>query len=200
MKIIRCLLDIHNKSRAGNATVAALVRAQGKKHLWDKRPSPSVDTIVLHYISAVKITPRRPFTLSRILKIFCDFGVSSHYLIRRNGAVLGLVPEEKKAWHAGGSIMPGPDKRTAVNNFSIGIELVATPDSGFTQKQYSACARLCRDIEKRHGKKFNYVGHEDIAGKAAKRLVLRKNVKQDPGPLFDWAFFNSLLRRQVKAG
>jgi N-acetyl-anhydromuramyl-L-alanine amidase AmpD len=200
MNITECLLDIHNKTKLGNTTVAACVRAQGKKRLWDERPAPACDTIVLHYISAVKIAPRRPFTLACILTIFCDFGVSSHYLIRRNGVILRLAPEEKKAWHAGGSLMPGQDKRTAVNNFSIGIELVATPDSGFTQKQYSACARLCRDIEKRHGKKFNYVGHEDIAGKAAKRLGLRKNVKRDPGPLFDWAFFNSLLRRQAKAG
>jgi N-acetyl-anhydromuramyl-L-alanine amidase AmpD len=54
---------------------------------------------------------------------------------------------------------------------------------------------LCRDIEKRHGKKFNYVGHEDIAGKTAKRLGLRKDVKGDPGPLFDWTLFKKLLRR-----
>jgi N-acetyl-anhydromuramyl-L-alanine amidase AmpD len=200
MKITPCLLDIHNKTRLGDTFVAACVRAQGKKHLWDERPSSVCDTIVIHYISAVKITPCRPFALARILKIFCDFGVSSHYLIRRNGAVLRLVPEQKKAWHAGGSIMPGKDKRIAVNNFSIGIELVATPDSGFTQKQYSACSRLCRDIEKRQGKKFGYVGHQDIAGRAAKRLGLRKDVKQDPGPLFDWAFFMALLRRQAKAG
>jgi N-acetyl-anhydromuramyl-L-alanine amidase AmpD len=193
MKIIQCLLDIHNKTKLGNTTVASSVRAQGKKHLWDERPSPCCDTIVIHYISAVKITPWRPFALARILKIFCDFGVSSHYLIRRNGAVLRLVPEEKKAWHAGGSIMPGKDKRTAVNDFSIGIELVATPDSGFTQKQYSACGRLCRDIEKRHGCQFMYVGHEDIAGKKARELGLRKDIKHDPGPLFDWRLFEKVL-------
>jgi N-acetyl-anhydromuramyl-L-alanine amidase AmpD len=195
MKIIPCLLDIHNKTKMGNTTVAASVRAQGKKHLWDERPSPACDTIVIHYISAVKIAPCRPFTLARILKIFCDFGVSSHYLIRRNGAVLRLVPEEKKAWHAGGSIMPGQDKRTAVNDFSIGIELVATPDSGFTQKQYSACARLCRDIEIRHGKKFGYVGHQEIAGKKARGLGLRKDIKRDPGSFFNWKRFRKLLHQ-----
>lgn len=196
MKITQCLLDIHNKTRLGNTTVAARVRAQGKKHLWDERPSPFCDTIVIHYISAVKITPSRPFALARILKIFCDFGVSSHYLVRRNGAVLRLVPEEKKAWHAGGSIMPGQDKRIAVNNFSIGIELVATPDSGFTQKQYSACGRLCRDIEKRHGCQFICVGHEDIAGKKARELGLRKDIKDDPGPLFDWRLFKKVLHQR----
>jgi N-acetyl-anhydromuramyl-L-alanine amidase AmpD len=195
MKITNCLLDIHNNTRLGNATVAACVRAQGKKHLWDERPAPACDTIVIHHISAVRTAPRRPFALAPILKIFCDFGVSSHYLIRRNGAVLRLVPEQKKAWHAGGSIMPGRDKRIAVNNFSIGIELVATLLSGYTKKQYSACARLCRDIEIRLGKKFSYVGHEDIAGKRAQRLGLRKDVKRDPGPMFDWALFKKLLRR-----
>ncbi|HUI93811.1 MAG TPA: N-acetylmuramoyl-L-alanine amidase [Chitinivibrionales bacterium] len=194
MNITDCLLDIHNNTPLGRATVADCVRAQGKKHLWDERSSPFCDTIVIHYMSAVNVTPARPFSLKRMLKIFCDYGVSSHYLIQRNGVILRLVPEKKKAWHAGGSIMPGRDGREAVNNFSIGIELVATPRSGFTKRQYAACASLCRNIEKRRGKKFIYVGHEDIAGKKAVWLGLRKDIKRDPGSLFNWNRFRTMLR------
>ncbi len=193
MKIVQCLLDINNEAPAGNATLSSCILGQNKEHLWEERQGQVVDTIVLHYISAMHIDPRRPFDLSLILRIFCDCGVSSHYLIDRTGTIFRLVPEDKKAWHAGGSVMPAPDSRTMANGFSIGIELVATPDSGFTQEQYSSCALLCRDIEQRHRRTFAYVGHQDIAGEAAVRLGLRKDVKLDPGPLFNWVVFRRMV-------
>jgi hypothetical protein len=184
-----CLLDSENTAPAGDSTLATCIRAQNKMHLWEDRTADVVDTIVIHSISAKKIDPGNPFDRSLILRIFCDFSVSSHYLIERTGLVLQLVPEEKKAWHAGGSMMPPPDNRTMVNAFSIGIELVATPDSGFTEKQYESCVALCQDIEKRHARKFVYVGHEHIAGPAAVQKGLRKDVKVDPGSKFDWQRF-----------
>jgi N-acetylmuramoyl-L-alanine amidase len=195
MKITPCLLDISNNTPTGDGRLSERIRGQNKEHLWDDRPPCAVDTIVIHSISAGNVEPRRPFSRTLILGIFSTYGVSSHYLVERTGHVLQLVPEDKKAWHAGGSIMPPPDKRTMANAFSIGIELVATPHSGFTEKQYSACARLCRDIERRHGRVFNYVGHEDIAGETAVRLGLRKDLKVDPGPLFDWNLFRTLVHK-----
>ncbi len=195
MNIAQCLLDTGNDMRVDGVTLSSLIRGQGKKHLWDERSPACVDVIVIHYTSAVNIDPSRPFDLGLILRTFCDFGVSSHYLVERTGRVLQLVPEDKKAWHAGGSIMPLPDGRKMANTFSIGIELVATPDSGFTKRQYASCARLCRDIERRHGRAFTYVGHEHIAGETAVGLGLRNNVKSDPGPLWDWKLFCSLVRR-----
>jgi N-acetyl-anhydromuramyl-L-alanine amidase AmpD len=194
MKITRCLLDTSNNMAAAGAALSSYIRGQGKEHLWEERSPDPIDVIVIHYTSAVNLDPVHPFDLGLILRIFCDFGVSSHYLVERRGRVFQLVPEDKKAWHAGGSIMPLPDGRKMVNSFSIGIELVATPDSGFTKRQYASCARLCRDIERRHGTTFTYVGHEDIAGEAAVELGLRNNVKSDPGPLFDWKLFRSMLR------
>ncbi len=194
MKIVQCLLDINNEAPAGDSTLSSCIRRQNKEHLWEERAAQPVDTMVLHYISAKNIDSRRPFDLSLILRIFCDCGVSSHYLIDRTGTVLRLVPEDKKAWHAGGSVMPAPDSRTMANGFSIGIELVATPESGFTHEQYASCVLLCRDIERRHHRTFTYVGHQDIAGEAALKLGLRKEIKLDPGPLFDWNLFNRMLR------
>jgi N-acetylmuramoyl-L-alanine amidase len=199
MNITRCLLDISNNMPVEGIALASRIRGQGKEHLWDDRSPDPVDVIVIHYTSAVNVDQNRPFDLGLILRIFCDFGVSSHYLVERTGRILQLVPEDKKAWHAGGSIMPLPDGRTMVNSFSIGIELVATPDSGFTKRQYASCTRLCRDIERRHGTTFTYVVHEDIAGEAAVGLGLRNNIKSDPGPLFDWKLFRGMLRRPASS-
>jgi N-acetyl-anhydromuramyl-L-alanine amidase AmpD len=148
---------------------------------------------VLHYISASVTCPESPYDLGAILKIFTDYGVSSHFLISRQGEIFRLVPEQEKAWHCGGSCMPAPDLRKNVNEFSIGIELMATAESGFTALQYDAAAWLSVYLEKIYNKTFNYVGHDTIAGQEAVRLGLRKDLKVDPGCLFDWNLFRRKL-------
>jgi N-acetyl-anhydromuramyl-L-alanine amidase AmpD len=187
IKIIPCFLDIQNSTSIDGATVSVMLKDLGRQNLWDERPSPVIDTIVIHYISACDADVSRPFDLGLILKIFCEKAVSSHYLIQRDGTIYRLVPDDKRAWHCGGSIMPPPDNRTGVNDFSIGIELVATHDSGFTGLQYASLAGLRMDIEKRVGRRCACVGHQDIAGADAVRLGLRTDKKPDPGPLFNWA-------------
>jgi N-acetyl-anhydromuramyl-L-alanine amidase AmpD len=193
--IRKCYLDIKNNTKIGGTTIGKYLASLHKNQLWEKRKNLNIDTIVIHYISAVEFAPKHPFYLPLILKIFCFFVVSSHYIILRNGNIFNLVPEDKKAWHAGGSIMPF-DNRTNVNEFSIGIELVATQTSGFTKQQYMSCAWLCKKLEKKYNKKFIYVGHEHIAGKKAKRLRLRNDVKKDPGPYFNWSLFYDLLKKE----
>jgi N-acetyl-anhydromuramyl-L-alanine amidase AmpD len=186
MKITAFLLDLTNDYPIDGSSVAQRIRRAGKQHLWSEREFGNIDTIVIHYASAIKIEPKRPFDLYLIIKIFCDLGVSSHYIINRKGMVFLLVPEGKKAWHCGGSIMPPPDGRQGVNEFSIGIELIATENSGFTKKQYASIKRLRLAIERRYGKPFKIVGHEDIAGEKAVNLGLRTDRKIDPGNKFDW--------------
>lgn len=193
MKISQVLLDSENPFVVDGIPLGRRVLSTGKEHIWEERTNGLIDTVVIHYISAAGVTPRTPFRLEAILKIFCDYGVSSHFLVDRRGRIYNLVPEEQKAWHCGGSIMPEPDNRTGVNDFSIGIELVATAVSGFTASQYRAASQLCADLEKRRGKPFLYTGHDLIAGERAVALGLRKEAKVDPGNLFDWDFFLSLL-------
>ncbi|MBD3240894.1 MAG: hypothetical protein GF331_09935, partial [Chitinivibrionales bacterium] len=188
MEIAECLLSEDNRCPLGNATLGERVRAGGADRLWELRPRP-VDTVVVHYISAVDIEPSRPYDRDLILGIFCTYGVSSHYLVERDGAVMRLVPESAKAWHCGGSVMPEPDERTGVNDFSIGIELVATHDSGFTDAQYGALVHLCGDIGARWTSPLRIVGHEHIAGCRAVARGLREEAKCDPGPRFDWGRF-----------
>ena len=116
--------------------------------------------------------------------------VSSHYLISEHPRIknlkpiiLQLVPEQKRAWHAGVSSWHG---RNNINDTSIGIEIV---NKGFieqsdgrywypyTESQINALTALAKDIIKRNNiPPENIIGHSDIA-------PLRK---QDPGWLFPW--------------
>jgi AmpD protein len=54
------------------------------------------------------------------------------------------------------------DGREGVNNFSIGIELIGSEDTDFTEAQYISLARLTKDILSRHPLQYIY-GHCDVA-------------------------------------
>jgi N-acetylmuramoyl-L-alanine amidase len=139
---------------------------------WDERALP-VSMVVLHYTGM----PTGQEALDRL----CDPAakVSAHYCIDEDGTVTGLVPEEKRAWHAGKSYWRGI---TDVNSASIGIELVNPGHEwgyrAFPEAQMEALLPLLADIVERHEiLPANVVGHSDIA----------PTRKQDPGELFDWS-------------
>jgi N-acetyl-anhydromuramyl-L-alanine amidase AmpD len=79
-----------------------------------------------------------------------DAKVSSHYTVDRDGMIVLHVPEQCRAWHAGVSRMD--DGRTAVNDFSIGIELVNRNDGNdpFPEVQIHAMRSLLAGIIERH--------------------------------------------------
>lgn len=104
--------------------------------------------------------------------------VSSHYLVEEDGRIYRLVPEHRRAAHAGVSHWRGHD---GLNARSIGIEIVNPGhDWGyrdFPALQMAAVCDLCRDILARHPiPARNVVGHSDVA----------PDRKKDPGELFDW--------------
>ncbi len=104
--------------------------------------------------------------------------VSAHYLVEENGKTHHLVPDEKRAWHAGVSYWKG---KTDMNSASIGIEIVNPGhDFGyrdFPDKQIKSVISLCRDLIKKYTISLAHIqGHSDIA-------VTRKI---DPGHLFPW--------------
>lgn len=98
--------------------------------------------------------------------------VSSHFLVRRDGALQQFVSCNARAWHAGASSFEG---RTRCNDFSIGVELEGTDDLPFTAAQYVTLAALTRALRK-HYPIQAVTGHADIA----------PGRKTDPGPHFEW--------------
>lgn len=99
--------------------------------------------------------------------------VSSHFLIRRDGALEQFVSCGARAWHAGASDFFG---RPRCNDFSIGIELEGTDDTCFEPPQYETLAGLVTALAARYPIDA-LAGHADIA----------PGRKTDPGPHFDWS-------------
>lgn len=101
--------------------------------------------------------------------------VSSHLLIRRDGAITQYVPFTARAWHAGQSVFEG---REACNDFSIGVELEGSDTIPYADIQYPVLATvvsaLCRAYPQLSLQRI--VGHSDIA----------PGRKTDPGPAFEW--------------
>ncbi|WDF72024.1 N-acetylmuramoyl-L-alanine amidase [Novosphingobium sp. KACC 22771] len=131
-----------------------------------------ISMVVLHYTGMQ--------TMQEALDRLCDPAaeVSAHYLIDEDGTVIRLVPEEKRAWHAGRSYWRGI---TDVNSASIGIEMVNPGHEfgyrPFTEAQMESLIPLLSSIMARHNiDPANVVGHSDVAPAR----------KQDPGELFDW--------------
>jgi N-acetylmuramoyl-L-alanine amidase len=134
-------------------------------------PSPHYSTrtkgitaIVLHYTGAMTIEGMISWFKDPVSK------VSAHYLIGRDGRLVQMVPDNRVAWHAGRSAMRphladgDPRKEINVNSFSLGIELVATHDSGFEKAQLNTLYTLLELlISKYKIAPERVVGHADIA-------------------------------------
>lgn len=104
--------------------------------------------------------------------------VSAHYVVEEDGRIFRLVPEERRAWHAGVSFWRG---RRNVNGDSIGIEIVNPGHEfgyrAFPEAQVAAVLSLTADIRTRWDiEDRDIVGHSDIA----------PTRKDDPGELFPW--------------
>jgi N-acetylmuramoyl-L-alanine amidase len=140
---------------------------------------PRIDMLVLHYTGMQ--------SAAAALDRLCDPAarVSAHYLVEEDGVVWRLVPESRRAFHAGVSCWAG---ERDLNLVSIGIEIVNPGHEWgyrpFPEPQMAVVERLCRDILARHRiPAHRVVGHSDIA----------PDRKTDPGELFDW-------RRLARAG
>jgi N-acetylmuramoyl-L-alanine amidase len=136
------------------------------------RDGARIDMLVLHYTGMTSAEA----ALARL----CDPAarVSAHYLIEEDGAIWHLVPEARRAFHAGVSCWHG---EFDLNRVSLGIEIVNPGHEWgyrpFPEPQMIAVERLCRDILARHPiPPDRVVGHSDIA----------PDRKADPGELFDW--------------
>src|SRR3546814_800910 len=137
----------------------------------DARPDP-VDALVLHY----PVMRPRKAAIARLRDPAAR--VSSHYVVEEDGTVYRLVPEDRRAWHAGVSYWQG---RRGLDDVSIGIEIVNPGHEWgyrpFPAVQMRAVRELSLGIVSRHAIRADrVVAHSDIA----------PDRKQDPGELFDW--------------
>jgi N-acetylmuramoyl-L-alanine amidase len=147
----------------------------------ESRPSPNhgertsrpIDILLLHYTGMP--------TDEQALAWLCNpkSQVSSHYFVHADGRVLRLVPEERRAWHAGAALWGG---ESDVNSRSIGIEIANAGHPGglpeYPGAQIEALVALCLEIVRRHPiPPHRVLGHSDVA----------PGRKLDPGERFPWA-------------
>ena len=134
----------------------------------ERRGTNAPDLIVIHYTGM-------PDTAGARARL-CDPAaeVSAHWLIDTDGTTEALVPEDRRAWHAGAGSWQG---REDVNSHSIGIELANPGDRPFPEPQMAALETLLREIMARWSiAPHRLLGHSDMA----------PGRKSDPGPRFDW--------------
>jgi N-acetylmuramoyl-L-alanine amidase len=142
-------------------------------------PSPNFDTrrappdmLVLHYTGM----ETGEAALARLRDP--EAKVSAHYLVEEDGRIFQLVPEERRAWHAGAGGWRGEDDCNAA---SIGIEIVNPGHEFgyrlFPEAQIAAVIALIGDIRDRWTIPDNrIIAHSDLAPAR----------KTDPGELFPW--------------
>jgi N-acetylmuramoyl-L-alanine amidase len=138
---------------------------------FDARTAPP-EILVLHY-TGMKTGPE---ALDRLRDP--EAKVSSHYMVEEDGRIFRLVPEERRAWHAGVSYWKG---QRNINGVSIGVEIVNPGHEfgyrPFPDAQIAAVIALCADIRSRWTIDDGMiVGHSDVAPAR----------KDDPGELFPW--------------
>ncbi|HUC63102.1 MAG TPA: N-acetylmuramoyl-L-alanine amidase [Alphaproteobacteria bacterium] len=149
----------------------AIVEQPSPNH-GPRPPGAPIDILLLHYTGM----PSTEEALRRLADPAAE--VSAHYLIDEGGRCYRLVPEARRAWHAGDSFWHGARD---VNGRSIGIEL-ANPGHefgyrDFTGAQMATLEALARAILARHPiPPHRVLGHSDVAPQR----------KRDPGERFDW--------------
>ena len=137
-----------------------------------KRRKKEIRFLIFHYTGM----KNEKSAIKRLTKP--KYKVSSHYLIKKNGEVLILVPDLYEAWHAGASFWRS---YKSLNKNSIGIEITNPGHQwgykDFSKKQVNSLIILSKYLIKKYRiDKKNILGHSDIALKR----------KKDPGEKFPW--------------
>ena len=143
---------------------------------FKKRRKNQIKFIIFHYtgMKSEKLAIKKLTNLQS--------GVSSHYLIKKSGEIVLMVPDLYTAWHAGISAWK---RYKLLNANSIGIE-ISNPGHqfgymDFSKKQIKSLIKLSKFLIRKYGiKKNNILGHSDIA----------PDRKKDPGEKFPWEFLS----------
>lgn len=154
------------------------------------------DSIILHYTGMADAASALLWLCNPLSEVSC------HYFVFEDGRIWQLVPEIRRAWHAGRGIWQG---ESDMNSASIGIEIVnpghdlgrrfgpdgkleplpadampnpfPPPGPPFPERQIEAVIRLVADIKARWNiADARILAHSDIA----------PGRKIDPGETFPW--------------
>ncbi|MFC3691877.1 N-acetylmuramoyl-L-alanine amidase [Chenggangzhangella methanolivorans] len=153
--------------RPDSALVSKIIPAANHD---ERRDGREADILLLHYTGMT--------SAEAAVEQLTEGEVSCHYVVLEDGEILQLVPEERRAWHAGLSSWDG---ETDVNSGSIGVEIVNPGHEhgyrDFPDAQVAAVIALSRDICARRGiQPQRVLAHSDVAPRR----------KQDPGEKFPW--------------
>ena len=141
-----------------------------------KRTSKKIKFIIFHYTGMKKESG----AINRLIDIQSE--VSTHYLIKKNGKIIRLVPDLYIAWHAGKSSWKD---YKLLNQNSLGIEITNPGHEfgyrNFSKKQISSLLKLSKALIKKYKVSLkNILGHSDIA----------PGRKKDPGEKFPWEYLS----------
>jgi N-acetylmuramoyl-L-alanine amidase len=141
-----------------------------------KRSFKKIKFIIFHYTGMEKESE----AINRLTNM--KSRVSCHYLIKKNGEIITMVPESYTAWHAGKSSW---GSYNSLNKNSIGIEITNPGHElnykKFNQKQISSLLKLSSFLIKKYKINLkNILGHSDIAPER----------KKDPGEKFPWQYLS----------
>jgi N-acetylmuramoyl-L-alanine amidase len=169
--------------------------AAGQPKPWRVSWSPNhgsrskpITAIVIHYTGAM--------TTESTLSWFArpEAKASAHFVIGRDGEIVRCVEDHRRAWHAGSSTMPGTNERD-VNTFSLGIELVGTHDSGFTDVQMAALYELITLLVRQYRiRPDRIVSHKAIARPLGRKIDPDGYTNQ-----FNWAKTRSVAQQAYDA-
>jgi N-acetylmuramoyl-L-alanine amidase len=137
------------------------------------------DMLILHYTGMPDAGEALQWLCNPVSQVSC------HYFVFENGHILQLVPEARRAWHAGKAHWAGA---TDINSASIGIEIANPGHPGgmpaYPEAQIAAVSLLCADLCRRWAiPPARVLAHSDVA----------PGRKIDPGENFPW-------RRLAEAG
>ncbi|AWN41533.1 N-acetylmuramoyl-L-alanine amidase [Methylobacterium durans] len=136
------------------------------------RQGPPPDLLILHYTGMETAHE----ALQRLANPVAE--VSAHYFVFEGGRAVQMVPEGRRAWHAGAGAWKG---ERDINSRSIGIEIAHPGHVGglppYPDAQIETVIALGRDIAARWRiPPERVLAHSDVAPER----------KEDPGEVFPW--------------
>ena len=202
-----------------------MINRQLPKFCVSGRDMQGPEGVVLHYFSCKNVDKEKQFDLDCCRELMVDLNshkslrnhylkdrnspdsrmyASAHVFIGREGEVWKLVDFDKQAYHAGKSFLNG---RTGCNKWTLGVELIGTNTSGFTDEQYASLAELLNNWRVEFGIELDQIaGHDAVRhgaivnGDNAKKKYDPSGKSDGTGDNFDWTRLLNLMDIMEEVG